>query len=551
VGRWRIRLRGIGPQIEGKFWESDTQLRIGRLENLEVVLSDPSISRRHAEIVATEQGWVLRDLGSTNGTFLNGLRVGRADRKLRLRDVVQVGNLVLTVAVLEEDVSPSQETPSQGMQVEASTQHTWDRALEVVAFDAARRPQVGDKLLTLLRASHHLTHIESPNDLFRSVLEDAVAALDAQRASIVLWNEATESLELKMVSTGDKEVFGRKHFSHSLAMRAYNRGESLLCRDVSGNMELLMANSIADGAMASVICALLRSPRKKLGVLHLDRGPFQEPFNQDDLHLADALAASVSAAIECSQLMEQQQKNFLLTVSALANAVELRDAYTSKHTNRVTDYALFVAEELGLSSAERRHIAIGTPLHDIGKIGIEDSILRKPGKLTEEEFEIMKTHTIRGYEILKDLPDMGPCLPIVRNHHERWDGKGYPDGLAGERIPKLARIVAVADAFDAMTTDRPYRRALSIEAAFAEIQQKAGSQFDPEMARAFLRLRPRIEQTLLHPGSEAETLLPQVIDVSRTPTPSAGGRLEARSMTRGSRSSPSADSASTVRLPRP
>lgn len=549
MGRWRIRLRGIGPVIEGKFWESDSQLRIGRLENLEVVLSDPSISRRHAEIVPTEQGWSLRDLGSTNGTFLNGLRVGRADRKLRLRDVIQVGNLVMTVAVLEEDVAPSQETPSGGMQVEASTQNTWDKALEVVAFDAARRPQVGDKLLTLLRAGHHLTHIESPSDLFRSVLEDAVAALDAQRASIVLWNETTGTLELKMVSTGDKEVLGRKHFSHSLAMRAYNRGESLLCRDVSGNTELLMANSIADGAMASVICALLRSPRKKLGVLHLDRGPFQEPFNQDDLHLADALAASVSAAIECSQLVEQQHKNFLLTVSALANAVELRDAYTSKHTNRVTDYALFLADELGLSSLERRHIAVGTPLHDIGKIGIEDSILRKPGKLTEEEFEIMKTHTIRGYEILKDLPDMGPCLPIVRNHHERWDGKGYPDGLAGERIPKLARIVAVADAFDAMTTDRPYRPALPLEVAFAEIRDKAGTQFDPDMARAFLRLRPKIEEALQHPGSEAETLLPQVFNTSRNPAENR--ERETESVSRPRKPSLSGSSSTTIKLSTP
>ncbi len=535
--------------IEGKFWESDSQLRIGRLENLEVVLADPSISRRHAEIVPTEQGWVLRDLGSTNGTFLNGLRVGRADRKLRLRDVIQFGNLVVTVAVLEEDVAPSQETPSSGMQVEASTQNTWDKALEVVAFDAARRPQVGDKLLTLLRAGHHLTHIESPSDLFRSVLEDAVAALDAQRASIVLWNETTGTLELKMVSTGDKEVLGRKHFSHSLAMRAYNRGESLLCRDVSGNTELLMANSIADGAMASVICALLRSPRKKLGVLHLDRGPFQEPFNQDDLHLADALAASVSAAIECSQLVEQQQKNFLLTVSALANAVELRDAYTSKHTNRVTDYALFLADELGLSSLERRHIAVGTPLHDIGKIGIEDSILRKPGKLTEEEFEIMKTHTIRGYEILKDLPDMGPCLPIVRNHHERWDGRGYPDALAGERIPKLARIVAVADAFDAMTTDRPYRPALPLEVAFAEIRDKAGTQFDPDMARAFLRLRPKIEEALQHPGSEAETLLPQVFNTSRNPADVR--EREADGPPRPRKPSLSGSSSTTIKLSTP
>jgi HD-GYP domain-containing protein (c-di-GMP phosphodiesterase class II) len=503
--------------MEGKHWDSDSHLRIGRLESLEVVLPDASISRRHAEIVATEQGWVLRDLGSTNGTFLNGLRVGRADRKLRARDVVQCGNLVMVVGVLEEDVSPSVETPSSGMQVEASTQNSWEKALEAVAFDEARRPRAGDQLLTLLRASHHLTHITSPQDLFRSVLEDAVAALEAQRGSIVLWNDALQQLELKHVSTGEKDAGGRKHFSHNLAMRAYNRGESLLCRDVSGNSELLMANSIADGAMSSVICALLRSPRQKLGVLHLDRGPFQEPFTQDDLRLADALAASVSAAIECSQFMEMQQRWFHRTVKSLADAVEMRDVYTANHTNRVTDYSLFLADELGVSSSDRRHITMGTPLHDIGKIAIDDSILKKPGKLTDAEFEIMKTHTTKGYDLLKDIPEMGPSLPIVRNHHERWDGRGYPDALSGEQIPRLARIVAIADAFDAMTTNRPYREKMPLERAFAEIRDKAGSQFDPDMARAFLRLRGRIQEALEHPSSEAETLLPQVIDVLRTP----------------------------------
>jgi HD-GYP domain-containing protein (c-di-GMP phosphodiesterase class II) len=192
---------------------------------------------------------------------------------------------------------------------------------------------------------------------------------------------------------------------------------------------------------------------------------------------------------------------------------------------------------------------VGTPLHDIGKIGIEDSILRKPGKLTEEEFEIMKTHTIRGYEILKDLPDMGPCLPIVRNHHERWDGKGYPDGLAGERIPKLARIVAVADAFDAMTTDRPYRPALPLEVAFAEIRDKAGTQFDPDMARAFLRLRPKIEEALQHPGSEAETLLPQVFNTSRNPADNR--EREAESAPRQRKPSLTGSSSTTIKLTAP
>jgi putative nucleotidyltransferase with HDIG domain len=178
------------------------------------------------------------------------------------------------------------------------------------------------------------------------------------------------------------------------------------------------------------------------------------------------------------------------TVEALALAVELRDLDTAQHTRRVTSYALLLGAELGLSPAEQQHLRLGTALHDIGKIGIADAILHKAGPLTVEEFEEMKTHTVKGAMVLSNYPELAPLVPIVRHHHERWDGRGYPDRLAGEAIDPLARIVAVVDAFDAMTSDRPYRPALSLDAALAEIGDKAGKQFAPDCARAFLRLRP-------------------------------------------------------------
>ena len=151
-----------------------------------------------------------------------------------------------------------------------------------------------------------------------------------------------------------------------------------------------------------------------------------------------------------------------------------------------------LAEHLSMSDADLELIRIGTPLHDIGKIGIDDAILRKPDKLTPEEFEMMKTHTVKGAEIINTVPDLRPILPIVRSHHERWDGKGYPDGLAGEAINALARIVALADAFDAMTSDRPYRKGMAPEVAFSEIEKGAGRQFDPCFAAAFLAIREAI-----------------------------------------------------------
>jgi putative nucleotidyltransferase with HDIG domain len=377
-------------------------------------------------------------------------------------------------------------------------------------------------------ASHHLSHIASLEELLQSILEDAVKSLDAQRGAIVLWDEVTQQLILKKVSTGERDIGGRTSFSRSLAQRCFSRHESLLCRDVNDTPELLMQNSIADGTMSSIICALLRSPRKALGVLHLDRGPFQEPFTKEDLSLADALAASVSAGIESAQLMEKQRNLFLQTVTALAQAVELRDSMTGDHTQRVTDYALLLAKSLKVTPREMELIQQGAPLHDIGKIGIKDEILLAPRRLTAEEFEIMKSHTVKGAEILKSIPELRDCIPIVRNHHERWDGGGYPDHLKGDRIPLLARIVAVADAFDAMTTQRPYAEPMPLDKAFAEIRDKAGLQFDPDCSRAFLKVRADIETSfqIRHPTSDAETMLPQVLDIIKTPVeglrPAAG-----------------------------
>jgi putative nucleotidyltransferase with HDIG domain len=190
--------------------------------------------------------------------------------------------------------------------------------------------------------------------------------------------------------------------------------------------------------------------------------------------------------------LRKQRDLFLDTITILAQAVELRDEYTGGHTQRVSTYSLMLADQLGMASADVDLIHIGTPLHDIGKIGIDDAILRKPDKLTPQEFEVMKTHTVKGAEIINTVPDLRPVLPIVRSHHERWDGQGYPDGLGGEAISPLARVVALADAFDAMTSDRPYRKGLPPAAAFGEIEKGLGRQFDPTFAAAFLAMREEV-----------------------------------------------------------
>lgn len=500
-----IRLRGISGDIKGRTWESDSLMRAGRLAALEIVLDDSSVSRRHAEVSCTPEGWIVRDLGSTNGTYVNGVRLGDAPHNLRPRDILQFGKIALLVENADSNhpngtpIVPLTE-PREQVVVEATRSSSWEEALSGVAFDRRQSLRPGDQLKAVLRAGHHLVHIESEDELLHSILTDAVNVLDAQRGAIVLADERDDyRLKIRALATGRHGDNTRFQYSQKLAQRCFTKGESILCGRVEEDNELRAAPSIADGAMASVLCVLLRTPRKRLGVLHLDRNLFQKPFTEDDLHLADALAASVSAGIETAGLLRKQRELFLHTITILAQAVELRDEYTGGHTERVKNYAMHLAKQMQLPPRELGLIEIGTPLHDIGKIGIDDAILRKPGRLTHEEFEIMKTHTIKGAEIISTIPDLHPILPIVRSHHERWDGRGYPDGLAGEAIPLLARIVAVCDAFDAMTSDRPYhanKKGRPPQAAFAEIEQQMARQFDPQCAAAFLEIQNDIIQTM-------------------------------------------------------
>ena len=484
-----IRLRGISGEIKGKVWEADEILRAGRLDSLEIVLDDSSVSRKHAELKHTPEGWKVRDLESTNGTFVNGVRIGADDRPLRSRDIVQFGKVAMIVE-LNDNGAPGAQQEEQ-MMVEATSHQSWEEAFTGIAFDRNRCPRPGEQLFALLRAGQHLVHLESETELLHSILNDAVAVLDSQRGAIVL-ADAENKLQLRALA-GDSS--GRFHFSQKLAQRCFSGGESILCGSVEEDPELKMAQSIADGAMASVLCVLLRTPRRRLGVLHLDRNFWQKPFTEDDLHLADALAANVSMGIEVAQLVRKQKDLFLNTIKVMAQAVELRDEYTGGHTERVTSYSLLLGQQLNLSNKDIDLLRIGTPLHDIGKIGIDDAILRKPGKLTPAEYETMKSHTTKGEAIISTIPDLREVRPIVRSHHERWDGDGYPDKLSGENIPLLARIVSVADAFDAMTSNRPYhpdKKARTPEVAFAEVQKEAGHQFDPTCATAFLDIQEQV-----------------------------------------------------------
>jgi putative nucleotidyltransferase with HDIG domain len=246
----------------------------------------------------------------------------------------------------------------------------------------------------------------------------------------------------------------------------------------------------------SILAVPLISRGKVAGVLQLLNPVGRARFSDDDERRMRLFAGPLAHALENARLYAAQQRLFLETVTALAEAVEKRDPYTGGHLQRVVAYSLLLGHALKLDTEKLENLRLGATLHDIGKIGVPDGVLLKAGPLDDAENAVMRRHPVDGAAIVSRIESLRAVVPIVRSHHERMDGSGYPDGLADDQIPLAARIVAVADTFDAMTTSRPYRKALPRETAAAEIRRVAGSHLCPRVAKAFSRLYDAEEFTV-------------------------------------------------------
>lgn len=243
--------------------------------------------------------------------------------------------------------------------------------------------------------------------------------------------------------------------------------------------------------LAQTLCLIpLRAGEHALGLLMLGeaRSEEREPFTADKLRLARSIGDQAASALHRAQLFARLELSYYQTVLALAKAVDARDTYTSDHAQRLADMAVAIGRELGISPDELEDIRYGAILHDIGKIGIPDAILQKPARLDAHEWRHMRQHPVIGAQILAPVPRLAGAAQIVRHHHERYDGTGYPDGLAGEAIPLAARILTVVDAYSAITDARVYKPARSHEEAIAELKHHAGTQFDPAIVETFIRL---------------------------------------------------------------
>jgi putative nucleotidyltransferase with HDIG domain len=238
----------------------------------------------------------------------------------------------------------------------------------------------------------------------------------------------------------------------------------------------------------TVLSVPLSTKEKVVGVLSLSDKKSQEPFKDEEVDFIKGLVTEAAIALQNASLYEQLQESYLESISALAFALDARDAYTKQHSENVTKYAVAIAEEMNLKHFQVEQIRRAGMLHDIGKIGIRDGVLLKPIRLSDDEYNDIKRHTLKGEAIVNALPFLKEEAKLIKHHHEKYDGTGYPDGLGGIAIELGARILGVADTLDAMISDRVYRKAPGMEKACEEIKRQSGKQFDPEVVNAFLRL---------------------------------------------------------------
>jgi len=322
------------------------------------------------------------------------------------------------------------------------------------------------------------------DDIFQEIVMLALNVTGGEKCLLVLFDEANDKFYRKIF-----QIKGE----HSISPASRGEGDAMVeslkgfFKEVIQKRDALLLNSKeTNGSYGSLICAPLIIRNKVFAVITVTSKDAICSFTQKDLSYMLNITARASLHLENKLLYESFFGSIMDTFGSLVQSIHARDHYTDRHSRCVTKLAIDTAQVMNCSACEIESLKISSLLHDIGKIAIPDYILLKPGHLTDEEYEIIKKHSATGESILQSIALFEDERKIIRHHHERWDGKGYPDGLSGENIPFLSRILSVADSFDAMTTDRPYRKALKTDEAIGELKRNRNIQFDKNVVDAFI-----------------------------------------------------------------
>lgn len=327
------------------------------------------------------------------------------------------------------------------------------------------------------------------NEFYQMALDRACELVNSLRGSIMIYNQNENFLEIVSAKGITEELVKNIKLKpgQGIAGRAFEKGEIIFVTDPKKNPNY---NGFLgyDEQTEPFVSIPLKIKGNTIGVINVHLPKDKTSFSDWELKFLTILSDQISIVAENVKLYQSIEKFYIQLVETLAKIIDAKDSYTSDHAMRARERAVKLALKLNVPQSMIRTIEYAALLHDMGKIGIDEKIITKPGKLTEEEYKQMKKHPEIAYQILSPIEFLTPVSKIVLYHHEWYNGMGYPDGLKGNEIPLGSRIVSVIDAWDAMTSDRPYRKALPREVAIDELKKGAGKQFDPEVVKAFLEL---------------------------------------------------------------
>ena len=350
-----------------------------------------------------------------------------------------------------------------------------------------------DNLIMMLASIHEFgvtaTGLLSKEEVAQTVVDTACSILHSNLASLMLINADNELYIISSKGLSEKVKKETKmKIGEGIAGRVVSSGKYIFVENIETDVRFLRPNDEERYDSKSFISVPLKIKSKVIGVLNVNSPKNKRQFNDRDLKLITILADQAAMRLDNIELFNNLQSFYFEMVQTLARAIDAKDAYTYDHADRARKYAKEIAVKMNLPYTIVRNIEYAALMHDIGKIGIADNILLKKEKLTEKEIKMLRTHPIIGNKILAPVKFLSPVAPMVLYHQEWYDGSGYPEGLAKEEIPLGARIVAVIDAYDAMTSDRPYRKALPIKTAVKELKDGAGKQFDPKIVDIFINI---------------------------------------------------------------
>lgn len=479
------------PPIDLEAGESKT---VGRGRQADVTIDDPSLSRLHARVTLGDSGQLaIDDLGSTNGVFVNGTE--QLSAHLAPGDTVRFGRVEYIVSIADE-TTPTPDAPIMSQTVLRRVAMTATPKVDRFALEA------------LLATSREMMAFQDLPALLERVLDRLSVIVKPDRAAILLVDSTTGAMIPRAVRPSGAYSSVSEFASSTVVHEAMAARDVFIVHDIRMDPRLQQAASVLLAGVRSVICVPLLGRTGPIGALYADKLGVEQ-FAPELAEYAAAFAGHAAAALETTQLYDDRERHFRATLEAFAKAIDARDRYTAGHSERVTAYSLVLARRSGQYADEFETIRRAGMLHDIGKVGVPDAVLLKEGALDPRERALIEAHVTIGYAMLEPLPFLGASLPAVRGHHERWDGAGYPDRLGGTDIHPHARLMAVADSYDAMTSARPYRTALPSEEAARRLRVDCGKQFDPAMIELFDAVEE--EFAALHEEPDAAVLRAELL----------------------------------------